>query len=96
MTFYDELKALCKKYDCHAAVYAKSKDEEGISKHQVFCITGTDTPTKDDIGMTMESIMYFVHALLYASNNRFYATHYILDLISTVIKGYKDDEKDES
>lgn len=92
ISFYEEIKALCKKYDCHAGVYVRSKDEENMSKHQVFCITGTDTPTNDDIGMTMESIMYFVNALFYASNNKFYATHIILDLISTVIKGYKEAE----
>ena len=95
MTFYDELKALCKKYDCYAGVYVRSKDEEDISKHQVFCITGTDSPTSDDIGMTMESVMYFMNALLYSAKNKFYATHIILDIISTVIKGYKEEQTDE-
>ena len=96
-TFYDELKDLCERYDCFAGVYVRSKDENDTDKHQVFCITGTDNPTITDIGMTMETIMYFINALFYAAKNKFYATHVILDLLSTVIKSYKkDDETDEN
>lgn len=95
MTFYEELKALCKKYDCYAGVYVRAKDPENTEKHKVFCITDTDNPTVTDIGMTIETIMYFFNALIYAANNKFYAMHVILDVLSMVIKTYKDEDNDE-
>lgn len=96
-TFYDELKDLCKKHNCYAGVYVRSNDEEDTEKHKVFCITGTEDPTKEDVGMMMETIMYFINALFYAAKDKFYVTHIILDLVSTVIKSYKkDDEKNEN
>ena len=95
MTFYDELKDLCKKYGVHAGVYVRSKDPEDLEKHQVFCITDSDEPTMNDVRMTMETIMYFVNALYMAAKDKFYVTHTILDLISTVIKSNKEAEDDE-
>ena len=95
MTFYDELKALCKKYGLHCGVYARSIDEKNLEKHQVFVVTDKDNPTPEDIGMTMETIMYFVNAIFISAKNKFYATHIILELISTVIKSYKDEVTDE-
>lgn len=95
MTFYEELKALCKKYGLYAGVYARSKDPENIEKHQVFCITDTDNPTITDIGMTMDTITHFVNVLFLAANNKFYATHVILDIVSMVIKSYKGKEDEE-
>ena len=94
MTFYEDLKDLCKKYGVHAGVYVRSKDPENMEKHQVFCITNTDEPTMNDVRMTMETIMYFVNALYLAATDKFYATHVILDLISTVIKSNKENDED--
>lgn len=95
MTYYDELKALCKKYGLHCGVYVKSVNDDNTAKHQVIVITDEDMPNQSDIGMTMETIMYFVNALYMAAKDKFYATHIILDLISEVIKSHKDEVTDE-
>jgi hypothetical protein len=95
MTFYDELKVLCKKYGLYCGVYARSVDEDNLEKHQVFVVTDKNEPNQNDIRMTMETITYFVNALFMAAKDRFYATHAILDIVSMVIKSYKDKDEDE-
>lgn len=95
MTFYDELKALCRKYKMYACVYGRSDNPENTEKHQVFCITDEDKPNPTDIRMTMEALTYIINALFVAANNKFYAVHVVLDIISMVIKSYKNEETDE-
>lgn len=95
MTFYDELKALCKKYGVYAGVYTRSRDENDLEKHEVFCITDEDKPNQTDIRMTMETLTYFMNVIFMAAKNKFYAVPIILDILSMMIKSYKDEVTDE-
>ena len=94
-TFYDELKALCKKYGVYAGVYVRPVDENDPDKHQVFCITDEDKPNPTDIEMTMQTMTYFIYALLGAATDKFYAVSVILDILSMVIKSYKDKDTEQ-
>ena len=94
-TFYDELKALCKRYGVYAGVYTRSANENDPDNRQVFCITDEDKPNPTDIEMTMQTMTYFIYALLGAATDKFYAVSVILDILSMVIKSYKDKDTEQ-
>lgn len=93
-SFYTELKDLCRRHDLSAAVYTKSKDEEHT--HHIYTVTDTEKWSDQDTHILISAILYLMDLLIGMADNRLYALHVILDLISMVLKQYKEDPDEEA